>query len=37
LLRPKIGLGPEHYNKVLDKKAKRFIKAYEPIKMNLIK
>ena len=37
LLRPKIGLGPEHYNKVLDKKAKRFIKVYEPIKMNLIK
>lgn len=37
LLRPKIGLGPEYFNKILKKKAKKFIKANDPIKISLIK
>ena len=37
LLRPKIGLGPEFFNNILKKKAKKFIQAYQPIKKNLIK
>ena len=37
LLRPKIGLGPEFFIKILKKKAKKFIKAYQPLKKDLIK
>jgi pseudaminic acid synthase len=37
LLRPKIGLGPEFFSKILKKRAKKFIKAYQPLKKHFIK